>query len=1005
MFLCVTYYMLSICNRVSAQQADHWHRVGQRAMPSQQINAIAQDQDGYLWIGTDGGLLRYDGHDFVIYSSGNDNSQGLRGNIIEQVIVDADNTVWLAVKGRGLQRYNRILHQFETIEPIAGPFGQISQIEERGDELWITIIDSDVIKLNRHDLSIATWSLGEYGIISHCAISPEKIIASSQGAGVQVLTRAKDGSIKSNYLEFEAPYQHFTKSNTFIQYCHVNEGLFAGGWDNAIHQISIDERSIKSYVFPSEQSLQYSSDEILFLEKYKEKLWIGTKFGHIYSFDPKSKSFEQQTTEGLPLVKFTCFMECSDGSVWLGTDNGLFVLRPMDNNIKFIELPDETMIQTQKCIDNYIYLGTNHGLYRLDTSKNSLDHCVKNQSIHSLEQWTENKIILGTDRTLLVYYCDQNKVQPLLAGEFIEPYPDYLDPRNIEFSRYNDILITDTMIYASAYGHAIVFCPTDQRYFGYYKQLDSLKEHLVNKLYESQLHGLILLGNDFGLHVGVHEAFSECESDTAFETWPHIEKTRPNFVNLKASKSFNMSTHYEIQANEFYDVLEDARGTLLAASRDGLYTIDVDKGTVERIDIPVSRIDGILADKHGGIWGIAHSSLFYWNAERSFFGKFDESDGIPSASLKGQMICDNKDQLYVNAGQSIMTFSPDRLLRQSHAKRPIRFTSLRILRTNRYMTPDSSISIHERDNSFSLKFSAFPFGSEHAINYQYRIHDDDPWSMNEANNELIVSNLSPGNYRFGIRAVDKNGLALTNERFLNICVRPFWYNSIAFFVCSFLALGSGLFFLVRFILNQQRKVMRVRREIAQDLHDDIGSTLGSISIYSAAAKQRMETGADREAADIIERIGENSRLMIEKMSDIVWSVNTENESIGGLISKMEEFARNVFTAQDIKFDFRLDDSVQDFKVDMIKRKNIYLIFKEIVHNVIKHAEAKKIQMQVFQDKSRIVISLQDDGIGFETDASFKGNGLNNMQRRAKKIRGMIEINSKIGEGTCVVLLF
>lgn len=1003
MFLCVIFYILSLCNRMSAQQADHWHRVGQRAMPSQQINAIAQDQDGYLWIGTDGGLLRYDGHDFVIYSSGNDNSQGLRGNIIEQVIVDADNTVWLAVKGRGLQRYNRISHQFEAIEYISGPFSHISQLMEKGDDLWVTIVDENVVVLNRHDLTMNKWSLSEFGIISHHPISTNQLIASTQGAGAHLVS-LENTRQQARRIRFNSPDESLSESYTFTHFCSVDDNIFAGGWDNAIHEINVDEATVNSYVFPGSRQVQFSVDETRVLDFCNNKIWVGTKDRKLFVFDPNTKQYTQLYADGIDEGQFTCLYQAGDGHIWLGTDNGLYVFKEKNPAIEICNFPS-IHINTHEIIDDQIYLGTNQGLYTFQFFGQRLDTCINNRPVFSMEKWTGDRIIVGTDHTLLNYSTTMAKTSPLLTGEFIEPHADYLDPRDIAFSRYNDILISDTMIYASAYGHAIVYCTTDQRYFGYYKQLDNLKEHLVNKLYAANSNGLFLLGNDFGLHTDVYETYNECEGDETFYGQSHREKANWNFINLRAKESFNMATHSALQTNTFYDVEEVSPAVYYAASHDGLYQINLDAHNVHRIDVPLARIEGICLDKEGRLWGVENGGLFCWNKKDSLFRRFDHTDGLPERQLHGDISIDDDGQLYVCTHESIILCSPDQLLSQSMTSRDIRFTSIHLLNSNKMIEPDSFVSIHERDNSFSMTFSSFPFGVERGVNYQYRLSDDNVWIENGGNNELIISNLSPGEYQFVVRALDKNGALLTNECRMKVEVRPFWYRSLVFLLFSLLSLLTGLFFFVRFILNQQKKVVRLRDDIARDLHDDIGSTLGSISIFSVAAKQRMEKGQHEEAQKIIDKIGDNSRSMIEKMSDIVWSVNTGNETNQDLINKMEEFARNVFSSQDISFASSTIHLSSVHKIDMFRRKNLYLIFKEMVHNIIKHADANRVELAIREDKKHTIVSLSDDGHGFDITKTSRGNGLHNMKRRADALKAELTIDSVVGEGTKITLLF
>jgi signal transduction histidine kinase len=201
-------------------------------------------------------------------------------------------------------------------------------------------------------------------------------------------------------------------------------------------------------------------------------------------------------------------------------------------------------------------------------------------------------------------------------------------------------------------------------------------------------------------------------------------------------------------------------------------------------------------------------------------------------------------------------------------------------------------------------------------------------------------------------------------------------------------------------------MLNERLRISRELHDDIGSTLGSISIYSEVAKNRSEKNENADEA--ISKIGVASRELIDKMSDIVWSINPDNESFEQLQNRMQAFAAMMLTPRDIQNDFFVDDEVKKLQLSTEERKNVFLIFKEAVHNIVKYAECSRVEIRLSADQGEFQMSIHDDGKGFDISQlnsknDLGGNGLKNMQARADDIRAILKIHSAIHGGSTIEL--
>ncbi|MEO8149176.1 MAG: ATP-binding protein, partial [Bacteroidia bacterium] len=203
-----------------------------------------------------------------------------------------------------------------------------------------------------------------------------------------------------------------------------------------------------------------------------------------------------------------------------------------------------------------------------------------------------------------------------------------------------------------------------------------------------------------------------------------------------------------------------------------------------------------------------------------------------------------------------------------------------------------------------------------------------------------------------------------------------------------------------FRIANKLKLQNIRNRIASDLHDDVGSTLNSISVYSEVAKQKSPAVVDE-----LEQIGDASRKIIEVMSDIVWTINPMNDTFENIISRMGTLAYNLLKAKNIEHAFQADESLNETKLSLESRRNFYLIFKEALNNLVKYSNATRASITLTNEHGLIKLAVRDNGVGFDVAQTSKGNGLLNMKNRAEEMNAQLKIESEKGNGTKVELIF
>ena len=276
---------------------------------------------------------------------------------------------------------------------------------------------------------------------------------------------------------------------------------------------------------------------------------------------------------------------------------------------------------------------------------------------------------------------------------------------------------------------------------------------------------------------------------------------------------------------------------------------------------------------------------------------------------------------------------------------------------------------------------------------------DEDWLYTDASKRFVnYTNLDPGNYTFKVKASNNDGVWNENPTQLKILITPPFWKTTWFRILLVISAAGFLYAAYRYRLHQVLKLQDIRNKIAADLHDDIGSTLNSISVFSEVA----ENDPSRRTHSL-QMIGESSRKVIDAMSDIVWTINPDNDSFEKIILRMRSLAYNILRAKKIEFSFRADESLNDLKLSLLARRNFYFIFKEALNNLIKYSQAKRVSILLEKKSTNIQLTIHDDGVGFDTKSKYNGNGLTNIRRRSKEINAQLSIESAPGMGTKIQL--
>ena len=319
------------------------------------------------------------------------------------------------------------------------------------------------------------------------------------------------------------------------------------------------------------------------------------------------------------------------------------------------------------------------------------------------------------------------------------------------------------------------------------------------------------------------------------------------------------------------------------------------------------------------------------------------------------------------------------------------------------LTPDQ--------RQIQIDFFGLSFSTGERLLYQYKLDGtDSDWSEPTVQRTVHLT-LTPGSYRFLVRALNAEGAVSQNPAIVSFTIlRPVWQRwwFLSFVALVMIAIAYALY---RYRVAQLLKVERVRTRIATDLHDDIGASLSRMAILSEVVKQQTAGSNGSQSSALLTEIADSARGLVDSMGDIVWSIDPRRDDLQSVVRRIRQFASDVLEARGIEWDFVVPPEIETLKLDPEERQHVFLIFKEAINNIARHGEGtKSVLLSISVDGRQLTGEIKDDGCGFTPQGPDEarargrgGNGLVNMRARAGQLGGLLEIASAPGAGTRVIL--
>ncbi|OQP62063.1 hypothetical protein A3860_29360 [Niastella vici] len=975
---------------------------------------VATDDAGFLWLATQDGLNRYDGRELVIFKKNFDDITTTTGSRLGKIVNGRNNTLWLITSGGRLEKLDLYNEKFTPIRTIGAdsmvPPPVTSLLPDKKNILWIGtendgLYKYDVAKNKVVDhVNVDDFGRNQRSSILYIFQDSQKGIWVLTNNGYTILVPLSNGLMGSmspmkEGIPFSVMDEDTAKTlwiGTYGKGLYMQKGqnfdfvpftgyggqnnlpgnlviesvkadadgqIWVGTYGNGLYLINPAKATITHYLVNKKDPFSISYNDILSIKEDKQGgIWIGTDGGGVSHYDKRLNNFAMLTSNNVPqsisIEQVRAITTDQKGNVWIGTSNsGLTFANIRNNAFETFHYPPAPWAQ-----GNY-------------------DRVV------SLFTDAQGDIWVGTQGNgLLVVDAVTKKIKTRFFpdGEGVQHIPDH--------TIWCMLPAPNNQVWAGTRNGGL--CLMDKQK-GLIKNYNTSGEAGYRTL-ENNVRFLTLI-NDTTLCIGFEKRgiqFLQTKTGRLF--------TRPNATldGMMAKETIFKCCWYR-QPVLWIGTL--GRGMVACNLNTGeTHVINDEQG------LPNNTVYGMLCDELGHVWISTNKGICRFvspgnlgQVNRSAFTTFLAEDGLQSNEFNTGAYHKAADGRFLFGGINGLTiFQPDQI---ALLNQPARVVITQAMVNNQPLLSDTGMAYKKflrlpySQNAVSFNFAALDFVSPRRFNYYYQLSGyDTKWIDAGNRNYVAYTNLPPGRYVFKVKAAmqlpENSPVTL-----LTIIIDPPFWRTPWFVLLCVLALAGLLYAVYRYRINQLLRLQKVRNRIATDLHDDIGTTLTNISILSELSKKKLLQKED--AGTFLDRIAEEVHNSSQALDDIVWSINTKNDTLEQTVARMRRYAAEVFDAANITYTLQLDEQFEKYKLNMEQRRDIFLIFKEAINNIYKHANAKHVEIKVWIEKSRLHLVIQDDGKGFDINTATHRNGIKNIRNRIEKWNGHIALSSVPGKGT------
>ncbi len=964
------------------------HLTREGGLSNNNASSFLADSKGFLWIGTLNGLNRFDGTTCKVYKPFNSSITGVS---IANIIEDKNADLWFTSES-GLNHYIRSKDSFENIDCTKdGTLHQyIPFYVDEQNRIWIIVIGKGIYVYNPIKKTIK-FIINESATYAKANAKPfqkvDKIFYSKKEDGL-VFLNLKNDKITNRNTFFEGKKQ---PSLSFDRYFFIENDSLLWLTQNDFGLIKFNFRNAQYQFFDVFQGQKMRMLTTVNFRPNSTQLFIGSNELGVLIFDTKQMKFVQRLVHNPtnPASLRTNWAE----DIFIDKNQNLFI-NLMGWGIDFTNLNTSNTLQwlskddVQKynLIDNVVAYSFIHknkisvklqqgGIIILD---------INGKLISKIKEYSAaDNMVYGEDSTL--FACGAGEVLVLndnfnILQRIILPNEN----KTKEYVKSIVVIAKDELVAGTSTGFYTIKKQGEKYNAFFIKELNQPNFNINHPLYYDKITQQLFLASNWWSN------FFILKKENGKWTAQEMKKIGANVFNitpdLKDKNSLWFCTNkglwkFNVKTHE-YTIWDEAKG------------------------LPDNSVTTYIPLINGDFWLVTNRGISFYNKKLNVFKNFTEKDGATSSEYDWYGNFKLPDGRMMFAGlNGITVINPKEL----NAKTPpkLYFADIKVneksLVMDTYIGESDNIVLKPNESSFSIDFVGIDYARPESVKLQYQLEGfENEWITVKNPANIHFSNVPENSYTFKVRSLSDNG-QITAEKSLKIKIeapfwRTWWFRIMILTV--FLALIYAFY---RYRINQLLQLQAVRNRISTDLHDEIGATLSGIGILSTIAKKQVET--NHPAYILLGRITDDALTIGNSIDDIVWSINPKNDELSSIIARMSRHAAELFDAKGIDYQIVTPDAIEFVKLTMEQRRDMYLIFKEAINNLIKYANCKNVRVEIGTENQKFMLTIIDNGVGFDVEQVSSRNGIKNMQARADKLHAKFTIDSKVNLGTKIKLEF
>ena len=948
---------------------------------------ITEDHLGNLWLATEGGLCKFNGVSFYTYTT----RHGLPSNLVRCADVDNEGNLWLGTD-KGISRFDGSSFVNYSIPSLStGQYVNLIEVDREGN-LWYATTSGSI------------------------AIRPRK---------------------SDTTLTFNSVIQGRVSG-----FAEVNDGIWISTFNNGIYRY-IDKK-VQKVSLPNK--LNTAVITAIYAD-HQQQIWLGTDSGLFAQVDEEFQfvhSFHGDN-QGLGIYSIC---EEKEGSIWVGTTKGAFryrngVCSPVNSNEG---LTDNIIYKIHRDREGSLWLGSfGGGVFKSlgDLFTNigkgqgvSYDYISSITKDRNGAYWfgsygggVYKVAIPGEDRPMSISNIDQEEG---LSNDFTY---DLVTDRN------GDIWI--------ATGHGL----------NYYRQGKITTYHEQDGLPSEHIYS-VRNGSDGNVYAGTSKGFVKIEpgsnvkfTNYKFDGGASDNKVRTitplsngdfllcTFGGLKIFDGRTISNYFNddsLRSRPVSSVLEDADGNLWCALIDnGILKWDPNDHSGMIIDedngLSSNIVYTIVMDYRGHLWvGTPHGLdklVFDGQGQIESIRQFGAHEGMVGLETNTNAIYNDEDgSIWFGTVEGVYKCNPEndqvnnlepitRITGVNLFAQPVQWQEFGYETAGWSNVPDY-FQFPYQQNHLTFQFLGTSLVNPDKVRYQYKLENfDKDWQPVTKKSEAVYTNLPPGNYRFLVKAANNDGIWNAQPSFVKFEITPPFWRTWWFFSLGIVILlvGSRIAYksrvqkklksLIQVEKLKTQEIIKVRRRVADDFHDQVGNQLASITVLVQLIQAKLPAG-NREVDELLRKLGQFTKTLFTGTRDFIWSIDPKSDRVNEMLIYIRDFGEELFEYSDVNFHVETNNSF-DAKAELPIgwSRHIVFIFKEALTNSLKHASCKNVYLSFLVTDSNYHFELRDDGKGLNgyREKEYFQLGIQNMRERANQIGGEFLISSNSGSGTKIIL--